>query len=151
VPGNSNKSFGMMVARDGVEPPTPAFSELFFNQQLNSSTWPQFCDHSVTSADVRLASAPNLSRTSVRGLDLLARVARQRPALHLPQDRQSALGSLHLARSRGQARSSSEQERSNFCAGVFLVRKTIQTTFRTSISNRRKRRPRRFFEHPHRE
>jgi hypothetical protein len=22
------KSFGMMVARDGVEPPTPAFSEL---------------------------------------------------------------------------------------------------------------------------
>jgi hypothetical protein len=24
----STKSFGMMVARDGVEPPTPAFSEL---------------------------------------------------------------------------------------------------------------------------
>jgi hypothetical protein len=26
-------------------------------QQLNSAEWPQFCDHSVTSADVRLASA----------------------------------------------------------------------------------------------
>ena len=26
----------------------------FFNQQLNSSRWPQFCDHSLTSADVRL-------------------------------------------------------------------------------------------------
>ena len=26
----------------------------FFNQQLNLSKWPQFCDHSVTSADVRL-------------------------------------------------------------------------------------------------
>src|SRR5260370_6890621 len=50
----------MMVARDGVEPPTPAFSgffgpQPFFNQQLNSSRWPQFCDHSVTSADVRLS------------------------------------------------------------------------------------------------
>jgi len=30
VPGNSNKFFRMMVARDGVEPPTPAFSELGF-------------------------------------------------------------------------------------------------------------------------
>ena len=29
----------------------------FFNQQLNSSEWPIYCDHSVTSADVRLASA----------------------------------------------------------------------------------------------
>jgi hypothetical protein len=26
----SAKFFGMMVARDGVEPPTPAFSELIF-------------------------------------------------------------------------------------------------------------------------
>jgi hypothetical protein len=26
-------------------------------QQLNSAEWPTFCDHSVTSADVRLASA----------------------------------------------------------------------------------------------
>ena len=26
----------------------------FFNQQLNSSKWPLYCDHSVTSADVRL-------------------------------------------------------------------------------------------------
>ena len=49
-----------LVARDGVEPPTPAFrAALFrpnrvFNQQLNSSEWPNYCDHSVTSADVRL-------------------------------------------------------------------------------------------------
>src|SRR5439155_2272893 len=42
-----------MVARDGVEPPTPAFS--VFLQQLNFAEWPQFCDHSVTSADVRLS------------------------------------------------------------------------------------------------
>jgi len=27
----------------------------FFLQQLNSAEWPQFCDHSVTSADVRLS------------------------------------------------------------------------------------------------
>src|ERR1700726_4858251 len=27
----------------------------FFNQQLNSSRWPLYCDHSVTSADVRLS------------------------------------------------------------------------------------------------
>jgi len=52
-----------MVARDGVEPSTPAFSDyrlirLVF-QQLNFAEWPQFCDHSVTSADVRLASAEN--------------------------------------------------------------------------------------------
>jgi hypothetical protein len=49
-----------MVARDGVEPPTPAFSvhnraNQFLNQQLNSSEWPNYCDHSVTSADVRLS------------------------------------------------------------------------------------------------
>ena len=29
-PPKATKSFGMMVARDGVEPPTPAFSELVF-------------------------------------------------------------------------------------------------------------------------
>jgi hypothetical protein len=40
-----------MVARDGVEPPTPAFSV----QQLNFAEWPIYCDHSVTSADVRLS------------------------------------------------------------------------------------------------
>jgi len=28
-PQMSHKSFGMMVARDGVEPPTPAFSGLY--------------------------------------------------------------------------------------------------------------------------
>jgi len=38
---NSTKSFGMMVARDGVEPPTPAFSGLVF-QQLNFAEWPSF-------------------------------------------------------------------------------------------------------------
>ncbi len=27
------------------------------DQRLNSSEWPNYCDHSVTSADVRLASA----------------------------------------------------------------------------------------------
>ncbi len=32
VPGNSHKSFGMMVARDGVEPPTSAFSEKYLQQ-----------------------------------------------------------------------------------------------------------------------
>src|SRR5438132_6518317 len=59
----------MMVARDGVEPPTPAFSVFFepkpfFIQQLNSSRWPSYCDHSVTSADVRLSVGPNLSRAA---------------------------------------------------------------------------------------
>ena len=59
----------MMVARDGVEPPTPAFSGYsqpisLFGQLLNVSRWPQFCDHSVTSADVRLSvGAAGLSST----------------------------------------------------------------------------------------
>ena len=56
-----------MVARDGVEPPTPAFSDIL-NQQLNSSGRSIYCDQSVTnyydqlvtSADVRLASALKL-------------------------------------------------------------------------------------------
>src|ERR1051326_4729517 len=54
--------FKELVAREGVEPPTPAFSgpKPFFNQQLNLSRCPQFCDHSVTSADVRL----NVGRSS---------------------------------------------------------------------------------------
>ena len=50
-----------MVATDGVGEPTPAFSGLrttsvvpIIVQQLNFAEWPQFCDHSVTSADVRL-------------------------------------------------------------------------------------------------
>jgi hypothetical protein len=30
-------------------------------QQLNFAEWPQFCDHSVTSADVRLSVGPKLS------------------------------------------------------------------------------------------
>jgi hypothetical protein len=34
----------------------------FFDQQLNPSRWPSYCDHSVTSADVRLSVGPNLSR-----------------------------------------------------------------------------------------
>jgi len=50
----------MIVARDGVERPTPAFSGYsqpipLFGQLLNVSRWPQFCGHSVTSADVRLS------------------------------------------------------------------------------------------------
>src|SRR5207248_2891656 len=50
-----------MVARDGVEPPTPAFSAVFFranylfNQQFNPPDGSNYCDHSVTSADVRLS------------------------------------------------------------------------------------------------
>src|ERR1700689_5949748 len=35
-----------------------------FVLQLNFAERPQFCDHSVTSADVRLASAPNLTRAA---------------------------------------------------------------------------------------
>jgi hypothetical protein len=35
-------------------------------QQLNFAEWPQFCDHSVTSADVRLSVGPNLSRAACR-------------------------------------------------------------------------------------
>jgi hypothetical protein len=67
------KSFKVndLVAREGVEPPTPAFSGLrttsvsplsFNNLTLQSG--PQFCDHSVTSADVRLSVGPNLSRAA---------------------------------------------------------------------------------------
>src|SRR6266403_6216000 len=42
-----------------------------FNQQLNSSRWPIYCDHSVTSADVRLSVGPNLSRAACqRPVDL---------------------------------------------------------------------------------
>jgi hypothetical protein len=35
-----------------------------FIGQLNSSRWPIYCDHSVTSADVRLSVGPNLSRAA---------------------------------------------------------------------------------------
>jgi hypothetical protein len=42
-----------------------------FVLQLNFAERPQFCDHSVTSADVRLASAPNLTRAACqRPVDL---------------------------------------------------------------------------------
>jgi hypothetical protein len=41
-----------LVAREGVEPPRP---KPFFSQQLSSSRWPLYCDHSVTSADVRVS------------------------------------------------------------------------------------------------
>ena len=64
-----------MVARDGVEPPTPAFSDIL-NQQLNSSGRSIYCDQSVTnyydqlvtSADVRLASALKLNIDSATHL-----------------------------------------------------------------------------------
>jgi len=36
------KSFGMMMTRDGVEPPPPAFSVSLVLQQLNFAEWPQF-------------------------------------------------------------------------------------------------------------
>ena len=50
----------------------PADASLFSNyqlipaifQQLNFAEWPQFCDHSVTSADVRL-SVGNTHRETV--------------------------------------------------------------------------------------
>jgi hypothetical protein len=67
------------VARDGVEPPTPAFSALFrpnyvFNQQLNSSEWAIYCDHSVTSADVRL-SVGSTTKNSYASRRLMGRFA----------------------------------------------------------------------------
>ena len=49
-----------LVARDGVEPRDASLFSVFFgpkpffSQPLNSSRWPIYCDHSVTSADVRL-------------------------------------------------------------------------------------------------
>ena len=51
----------MMVARDGVEPPTPAFSvrstglTTFSVNNLTHQECAIYCDHSVTSADVRLS------------------------------------------------------------------------------------------------
>ena len=63
-----------MVARDGVEPPTPAFSASLspaIFQQLNFAEWPLFCDHSVTSADVRLSVGANPSHAACqRPVDL---------------------------------------------------------------------------------
>jgi len=46
---------------DGVEPRRQVFRAAYYQlirlviQQLNYAEWPQFCDHSVTSADVRLS------------------------------------------------------------------------------------------------
>jgi hypothetical protein len=59
-------------------------------QQLNFAEWPQFCDHSVTSADVRLSVGPNLSRAACqRPVDL-----RQSQAwTGGPSERKSALTS----------------------------------------------------------
>jgi len=37
-----------------------------FHQQLNSSEWQNYCDHSVTGADVRLASATDSEREFLR-------------------------------------------------------------------------------------
>ena len=62
------------MARDGVEPPMPAFSAALskpnhvFNQQLNSSEWAIYCDHSVTSADVRLILIGDLGTWASRSL-----------------------------------------------------------------------------------
>ena len=56
-----------MAVRDGAERRRQPFQAAYYQliplvlQQLNFAEWPQFCDHSVTSADVRLASAPNRS------------------------------------------------------------------------------------------
>ena len=72
----------MMVARDGVEPPTPAFSALFrlncfFNQQLNLSRWSIYCDRSVTSADVRLSVGAQESKESKKEKQILSFVEKQ--------------------------------------------------------------------------
>jgi hypothetical protein len=47
--------------------------------QLNFAEWPQFCDHSVTSADVRLSVGPNLSRLAFQSVDLANPGAEQWP------------------------------------------------------------------------
>ena len=40
-------------------------------QGITQSRWPNYCDHSVTSADVRLSAGPNLSRAACpRPVDL---------------------------------------------------------------------------------
>ena len=56
------------MAKEGVEAPTTSlFRAAYYQriplvlQQLNFAEWPQFCDHSVSSADVRLSVGPNLS------------------------------------------------------------------------------------------
>ena len=56
-----------LVAKEGVEAPDASLFRAvffepkpFFNQQLNSSRWPLYCDHSVTSADVRLSVGKRL-------------------------------------------------------------------------------------------
>jgi hypothetical protein len=42
-----------------------------YSNNLTLQKWPQFCDHSVTSADVRLSVGPNLSRSDCpRPVDL---------------------------------------------------------------------------------
>jgi hypothetical protein len=67
-----------MVARDGVATADASlFRAAYYHlipiifQELNFAEWPQFCDHSVTSADVRLSVGPNLSRAACqRPVDL---------------------------------------------------------------------------------
>jgi predicted nucleotidyltransferase len=64
------------MVRDGVEPPTPAFSGLdslslnpFSVNNLIRSSWPHYSDHSVTSADVRLSVGRGALRQIAREAD----------------------------------------------------------------------------------
>src|SRR5580693_2436189 len=59
-----------MLANDKIGADASLFRAAYYQlipaifQQLNFAEWPQFCDHSVTSADVRLSVGPNFSRAA---------------------------------------------------------------------------------------
>jgi hypothetical protein len=71
--------------RAGFSRPKP-----FFNQQLNLSRWPQFCDHSVTSADVRL-NVGAAGHSSTDSGDLKVAKVRIFSSPHSPKARSTAL------------------------------------------------------------
>jgi hypothetical protein len=85
-----------MLANDKIGADASLFRAAYYQlipaifQQLNFAEWPQFCDHSVTSADVRLSVGPNLTRAACqRPVDL-----RQSQAwTGGPSERKSALTS----------------------------------------------------------
>src|SRR5258705_13842056 len=84
----------ILVAREGVEPPTTSlFRAAYYQlipaifQQLDFAEWPQFCDHSVTSADVRLSVGPNLSHACLPAI-LIGRSS-IRKMVHSRRHRQS--------------------------------------------------------------
>ena len=87
----------ILLAREGVEPPDASlFRAAYYQlipaifQQLNFAEWPQFCDHSVTSADVRLSvGAVGLSSTDSG--DLKVAKVRIFSSAHSPKARSTAL------------------------------------------------------------